>query len=86
MIRGMATAGSVLQNAQFINAATKGLDFIQNSLWQNGRLLATYKDGKAHLMAYLDDYVFLIDSILVLLQARLRMWCLNTLKIANMTA
>ena len=36
------------------------------------QLLATYKDGKAHLNAYLDDYAFLIDGILGLLQARWR--------------
>jgi len=41
-------------------------------LWRDNRLLATYKDGKAHLMAYLDDYVFLLDAILELLQSRWR--------------
>jgi hypothetical protein len=34
--------------------------------------LATYKDGTAHLNAYLDDHVFLIHGILELLQARWR--------------
>jgi len=32
----------------------------------------SYKDGRAHLNAYLDDYVFLIDGGLELLQARWR--------------
>jgi hypothetical protein len=35
-------------------------------------LLATYKDGRAHLPAYLDDYAFLIDGLLELLQTRWR--------------
>ena len=35
----------------------------------DGRLLATYKDGRAHLDAYLDDYAFLIAALLELLQA-----------------
>src|SRR5204862_712238 len=35
-------------------------------------LLATAKDGRAHLNAYLDDYAFLIDGALELLQARWR--------------
>jgi uncharacterized protein YyaL (SSP411 family) len=39
-------------------------------MWSDGRLRATYKDGRAHLSAYLDDYVFLIDAILELLQVR----------------
>jgi uncharacterized protein YyaL (SSP411 family) len=35
-------------------------------------LLATYKDGRAHLPAYLDDYAFLADALLELLQTRWR--------------
>jgi uncharacterized protein YyaL (SSP411 family) len=38
-------------------------------LWKNGRLLATCKDGHAHLNAYLDDYAFLLKAVLELLQA-----------------
>jgi len=36
------------------------------------RLLASYKDGRARLNAYLDDYAFLLDAGLELLQARWR--------------
>jgi len=43
-----------------------------NGLMMRGRLLATCKDGRAHLNAYLDDYVYLIDGILELLQVRWR--------------
>ena len=39
-------------------------------MWRDDRLLATYKDGCAHLNAYLDDYAFLIAAALELLQAR----------------
>ncbi len=70
MIRGMAKAGRLLNEPAYIASAERALDFIQATLWKDYRLLATYKDGKAHLNAYLDDYVFLIDGILELLQAR----------------
>ncbi|HEU0219973.1 MAG TPA: thioredoxin domain-containing protein, partial [Gallionella sp.] len=40
--------------------------------WRDGRLLATYKDGKAHLNAYLDDHAFLLNAALELLQAEFR--------------
>ena len=70
MIKGMAAAGRRLQRPDFIRSAESSLKFIKQQLWVSGRLLASYKDGKAHLNAYLDDYVFLVDAILELLQAR----------------
>lgn len=72
MIKGMAAAGRHLQCTDYIDSAQRALDFIRRHLWVNGRLLANYKDGRATLPAYLDDYVFLIDGILELLQARWR--------------
>ncbi len=72
MIRGMAQAALHLGSGAYLESAERALDFIRNTLWQKGRLLATYKDGKAHLNAYLDDYVFLMDGILELLQVRWR--------------
>jgi uncharacterized protein YyaL (SSP411 family) len=72
MIRGMAHAGRLLGRGDFVDSATHALDFIRNTLWRNGRLLATAKDERAHLNAYLDDYAFLIAGIMELLQARWR--------------
>jgi len=72
MIKGMATAGRLLERPDFIDSAERALDFVRTTLWRDGRLLATYKDGKAHLAAYLDDYAYLIDGVLALLQARWR--------------
>ncbi|MDT8383672.1 MAG: thioredoxin domain-containing protein [Gammaproteobacteria bacterium] len=72
MIKGMAVAGRRLACPQYLQSAERALDFVRDRLWVDGRLLATCKDGKAHLMAYLDDYVFLADAILSLLEARWR--------------
>ena len=72
MIKGMAVAGRRLNDPSLIESAQNALDFIRNTLFQNGRLLASYKDGQARLMAYLDDHVFLIDAILELLQSQWR--------------
>ncbi|WP_089723877.1 thioredoxin domain-containing protein [Candidatus Thiosymbion oneisti] len=69
-IKGMARAARVLERADYLASAQRALDFIRARLWRNGRLLATYKDGKAHLNAYLDDYAYLIDALLELLQTR----------------
>ncbi len=72
MIKGMAAAGRHLARPAFVDSAQRAVDFIRATLWQDGRLLATCKDGRAHLNAYLDDYAFLIDGLLELLQARWR--------------
>ena len=72
MIKGMARAGRLLERADFIASAERAYDFLRVRMWKDGRLLATYKDGRAHLNAYLDDYVFLIDAGLELLQTRWR--------------
>jgi uncharacterized protein YyaL (SSP411 family) len=70
MIRAMAIAARALGREDLANSASAALRLIQSKLWSNGKLLATYKDGRAHLNAYLDDYVFLIDAILELQQTR----------------
>lgn len=79
MIKGMAIAGRRLQRDDFIDSASQALGFIRHTLYKDGKLLATYKDGKARLNAYLDDYVFLIDAILELLQSR---WNTDDLRMA----
>ena len=68
-IRGMAHAAQVFQQPEWLRSARRALDFIRGQMWRDGRLLATYKDGRAHLNAYLDDYAFLIAAQLELVQA-----------------
>lgn len=70
MIKGMADAGIYLQQASYIASARKAFAFIRQHLWRKGRLLATYKDGQAKYNAYLDDYAFLLEGLLSLLQAQ----------------
>ena len=69
MIKGMASAGRRLDRSDFIASAQQAVDFVHAQLFQDGRLLASYKDGRARLTAYLDDHVFLLDGLLELLQA-----------------
>ncbi|MDP2026626.1 thioredoxin domain-containing protein [Sulfuriferula sp.] len=73
MIKGMARAARMLDEPAWITSAQQAVDFIHTDMWQNGRLLATCKDGKAHLNAYLDDYAFMLDALLELLQAQFRL-------------
>jgi len=71
-IRGMAHAGRAFGREDWLASARRAFDFLRSRLWRDGRLLATYKDGRAHLNAYLDDHAFLLDALLELLQCDFR--------------
>ena len=72
MIKGMAHAARVFGKNEWLVSAQQAVDFIRNTLWKNNRLFATYKDGKAHINAYLDDYAFMLDALLELMQNQFR--------------
>ena len=69
MIKGMAKAGRLLERPGWIASARRAVDYLRSTHWQDGRLLATSRDGSAQLNAYLDDHAYLVDAILELLQA-----------------
>jgi len=73
VIKGLARAGRIFSRPDWIVLAQNAVDFIRDTLWQNDQLLATCKIGQpAHLNAYLDDYAFLLDALIELLQADYR--------------
>jgi uncharacterized protein len=72
MIAGMAKAAKVFNRPDWLHSAQQAMDFVRSTLWRDGKLLATYKDGKAHLNAYLDDHAFLLNALLELMQAEYR--------------
>ena len=72
-IRGMARAGRVFDRPGWIASARRALEFIRGTMWRGGRLCATYKDGRAHLNAYLDDYAFLLAALIELMQGGFEM-------------
>ena len=73
-IAGMARAARVFGRPDWLASARAALDFIRATLWRDEdgpareRLLATCKDGRAHLNAYLDDYAFLLAALIELMQ------------------
>ncbi len=72
VIKGMIIAGRTFKQEYWVASAIRAIDFIRTTLWENNRLLATFKDDKAHLNAYLDDYVYLLDALLELMQTQFR--------------
>ncbi len=68
-IHAMARAGVVLDDKKYGLAAAKAAEFIlQNMRNDQGRLLHTWRHGKAKLAAYLDDYSYLITALIELYQ------------------
>ena len=78
-VRGLAIAGSALERDELLDAAAGAVAFIRKTLFVDGRLLASYKDGEARFPAYLDDHAFLLDALLELLQAQ---WSTDHLQFA----
>ncbi len=72
MIAGMARAARVFGREEWLGSAQRAMDFVRVTLWRDGKLLATCKDGKAHLNAYLDDHAFLLNAALELMQTEFR--------------
>ncbi|MDE1922751.1 MAG: thioredoxin domain-containing protein [Gammaproteobacteria bacterium] len=72
MIKGLAVAARALARPDLADAAVAAADFIAERLWRDGRLLAVHAGGRARFPAYLDDYAFMADALLELLQTRWR--------------
>jgi uncharacterized protein YyaL (SSP411 family) len=67
MLAAFAEAAAVLGRDDYREIAiTNGTFLLDKVIDKDGRLLRTYKDGKAKLNGYLEDYAFLIDALLLL--------------------
>lgn len=69
MLKSFAVASRVLESAHYRDIAIKNAEFLLKNLEQDGKLLRTYKDGRAKLNAYLEDYSQLIDGLLAVYEA-----------------
>ena len=69
MLRSFAEAGRYLNRPDYLRVAIANAEFLLRTMRPEGRLLRTYKDGRAHLKGYLEDYAFLADGLLALYEA-----------------
>ncbi|RIK59516.1 MAG: hypothetical protein DCC63_07090 [Nitrospira sp.] len=70
MIRAMAEAARVFGMPRYREAAQRAADFLLSTLsTADGRLLRTYRAGKAHLNAYLEDYAYLAEGLIDVYEA-----------------
>jgi hypothetical protein len=65
MISTLAKASQVFDNKDFLLSAEKAMHFIMEKMKDSdGKLLHRYRDGESGLRANIDDYAFLIASLL----------------------
>ncbi len=70
LIGALAEAGAVLGRDDFLAAAEDCADFLWDGMRDDdGHLLRTYKDGRAHLNAYLEDHAYLLEAMLTLYES-----------------
>ena len=70
MIRGMAMGYQLTGKPEYLEACEKSAEFVLTTLSQaDGLLLRTYRAGKSHLNAYLEDYAYFIAGLIALYEA-----------------
>ncbi|HLL78835.1 MAG TPA: thioredoxin domain-containing protein, partial [Ktedonobacteraceae bacterium] len=69
MLRSFAEAARYLDRADYLTIAERNAEFLLATVQRDGRVLRTYKDGRAHLNGYLEDYTYLADGLLSLYEA-----------------
>ncbi|MGE3466024.1 MAG: thioredoxin domain-containing protein [Pyrinomonadaceae bacterium] len=70
MLAAFADAAAVLGDSAYLEVAEHNAKFIKSELVQkNGRLLRTWKDGRAKLNGYIEDYANVADGLLELYRA-----------------
>jgi uncharacterized protein YyaL (SSP411 family) len=70
MIKAYIDAYRVFNNKEYLNIALKNAEFINNNMRSaDNRLYRIYKNSKASINAFLDDYAFTIASFISLYQA-----------------
>jgi uncharacterized protein len=69
MLRSFAEAAGALGRKDYCRIAVRNAEFLMANLYREGRLLRSFKDGRAKLNAYLEDYAFTADALLSLYEA-----------------
>lgn len=67
MLKGLVNAHQAFEDEKYLNAALKNIQFIRKNMFKpDGGLYRNYKDGKASISAFLDDYALLIEALICL--------------------
>ncbi len=64
MIGSLAYGGHHLERPEYVSAAERAATFILTRMREGERLLRSFRNDRADVAAYLDDYAFLADGLL----------------------
>jgi hypothetical protein len=68
-IDSLALGGATLQEESFLEAAQRAADFILTTMrGPDQRLLHAFRRGTAHLTGYLEDYAYLLEALVTLVE------------------
>ena len=84
MLANLAEAACVFNRDDYLEAAVANGSFLLKAMISDGYLKHTYKDGKARIEGYLDDYALLIEGLLNLHQATFSgMWLKEAIRLTD---
>jgi uncharacterized protein YyaL (SSP411 family) len=70
MVSALAEAGAALEREDYLAAAVDCAEFLLSEMrTTDGRLLRTWKDGRGHIGAYLEDHAYLLEALQTLYEA-----------------
>ncbi len=69
MLSAFSEAAVVLGRADYLAVAVRNADFLTSRMVRDGRLLRSWKDGRARITGYLEDYSMLGAGLLALYEA-----------------
>jgi len=64
MITAFAKGYRITNDVRYLDAAKNCIAFIEKSLFVDGNLLRTYKNGTAKINGYLEDYSYFVNALL----------------------
>lgn len=85
MTKGFTDAYKALQNEEYLAIALKNAEFIIKNIWsESGNLFHNYKNGKATINGYLEDYCFVIEVFISIFEVTLdEKWLLNAKQLTD---
>ncbi len=85
MLKGFAEAYKALGNQNYLEIALQNADFIVNKIWTpEGNLRHSYKDGKATINGFLEDYAHVIQAFISLYEITFdEKWLLNAKQLTD---